>query len=155
MYKNNEYQINTPRHLYLFDADCGPAPFVADINKSAGYNGSFRSALWTGKHLQVTLMTIPAGKDIGLEIHPDLDQLLHITEGQCLVRMGNRKDNLNFRQPAFNEHIIIIPAGTWHNVINTGSMPLKLYSVYAPPAHPWGTVHPTKEIAEAAEMHNY
>ena len=153
MYNFNGYK----RQPYIFDksADYGLKPFVADINKAVGHNDAFRSALWTGQHLQVTLMAVPAGQDIGLEIHPDLDQLLHITEGQCLVQMGDRKDNLYFRQPAFNEYIIIIPAGTWHNVTNTGNMPLKLYSVYAPPAHPWGTVHPTKEIAEAAEMHNY
>jgi len=136
-------------------ADYGAAPFVVDIAKAAAHNDTFRTALWTGNHLQVTLMAIPAGESIGLEMHPDVDQLLHIIEGQGLVQMGGREDELHFRQPAFSDCAVFIPAGTWHNLTNTGSRPLRLYSVYAPPNHPWGTVHQTKEAAEAAEMHRH
>ena len=115
------------------------------------HNDNFRTALWTGNHLQLTLMSIPAGEDIGLEAHPHVDQFLRIEDGHALVQMGNSKDNLYFRQPAFDDFAIIIPAGTWHNVTNIGSKPLKLYSIYAPPNHPWGTIHQTRAIAEAAE----
>ena len=135
--------------------DYGPKPFVVDINKATIHNETFRTALWTGNHLQLTLMNIPAGEDIGLEMHPNVDQFLHIEEGHGLVQMGDRKDNLYFRQPVFDDFAIFIPSGTWHNVTNTGNKPLKLYSIYAPPNHPHGTVHQTKEIAEAAEMHHY
>jgi mannose-6-phosphate isomerase-like protein (cupin superfamily) len=96
-------------------------------------------------------MSIPVGEDIGLEIHPNVDQFLRIEEGQGLTLMGNSKNHLYFRQPVYDDSAIFIPAGTWHNLINTGNKPLKLYSIYAPPNHPWGTIHQTKAIAEAAE----
>ena len=115
------------------------------------YNDTFRTALWTGKHLQLTTMSIPVGGDIGLEVHPDLDQFLRIEDGHGLVQMGNSKDNLYFRQPAYNDYAIFVPAGTWHNLTNMGNKPLKLYSIYAPPSHPFGTVHQTKAIADAEE----
>ena len=99
------------------------------------------------------MMHLKVGEDIGLESHPHVDQFLRIEEGQALVVMGNDAQHLTFRQPAFSGFAIFIPAGTWHNIINTGMTPLKLYSIYAPPNHPKGTVHPTKEIAEQMEGH--
>lgn len=131
--------------------DYGPEPFVIDINEATKQNNTFRTALWTGKHLQLTLMSIEVGEEIGLEIHPELDQFLRIEEGQGLVKMGDRKDRLDFQERVYDDFSIIIPAGKWHNLINTGNIPLKLYSIYAPPQHPKGTVHETKAIAEAAE----
>jgi len=128
--------------------DFGPNPFVVDIHKAAEHNNTFRTALWTGSHLQLTLMSIPAGEDIGLEMHPNVDQFLRVEEGQGLVLMGEAKDRLYFRNSVFPDSAIIVPAGMWHNVINTGNRPLKLYSIYAPPNHPWGTVHQTKAQAE-------
>ncbi|MGL6197542.1 MAG: cupin domain-containing protein [Lachnospiraceae bacterium] len=128
--------------------DFGPNPFVVDIEKATLHNDTFRTALWTGNHLQLTLMSIPVGEDIGLEIHPSVDQFLRVESGQGLVQMGDSQDNLFFRQPVFENSAIFVPAGTWHNVTNTGKEPLKLYVIYAPPNHPWGTVHQTKEIAE-------
>ena len=125
-------------------ADYGPRPFVIDINKATLHNDAFRTALSTGNHLQLTLMSIPAGECIGLEAHPHVDQFLRIEEGQGLVQMGNRQDNLTLMQPVFDDYAIFIPAGTWHNLTNTGKSPLKLYSIYAPPEHPHGTVHQTK-----------
>lgn len=95
-------------------------------------------------------MSLKVGEDIGLEIHPNVDQFLRIEQGQGIVQMGNRKDNLNFVQNVYDDFAIMIPAGTWHNVTNTGNIPLKLYSIYAPPQHPFGTVHVTK--ANALEM---
>lgn len=131
--------------------DYGPEPFVVNIEKATKQNNNFRTALWTGKHLQLTLMSINPGEDIGLEIHPNLDQFIRIEEGQGLVKMGDRKDKLDFQEKVYDDFAFIIPAGKWHNLINTGNRPLKLYSIYAPPQHPKGTVHATKAIAEAAE----
>lgn len=136
---------------YIQLRDYGPEPFVVDIEEAAKQNTNFRLALWTGNHLQVTLMSINVGEDIGLEMHPNLDQFIRIEQGQGIVRMGDRQDRLNFERRVFDDYAFIIPAGTWHNLINTGNVPIKLYSIYAPPQHPRGTVHKTKADAEAAE----
>lgn len=131
--------------------DYGAQPFVVNINEAAKQNNTYRTALWTGPHLQVTLMSINVGDDIGLEVHPDNDQFLRIEQGQGVVRMGPRQDRLTFERQVMDDSAIMVPAGTWHNVINTGNVPLKLYAIYAPPHHPFGTVHATKEIAMAEE----
>ena len=131
--------------------DYGPEPFVVNIEEASKQNNNFRTAIWTGRHLQVTLMSINVGEDIGLEIHPEIDQFIRIEEGQGVVKMGERKDRLNFQRKVYDDFAFIIPAGTWHNLINTGNKPIKLYSIYAPPQHPKGTVHKTKADAEAAE----
>jgi len=96
-------------------------------------------------------MSIAVGEDIGLEMHPNVDQFLRIEDGQGLVRMGDSKKHLYLSQPVFDDFAIFVPAGRWHNLINTGNKPLKLYSIYAPPNHPWGAIHQTKAIAESAE----
>jgi len=132
-------------------SDYGPQPFVVDIEKATSQNNMYRTALWTGKHLQLTLMSIPVRGDIGLEMHPNVDQFIRVEDGQGLVLMGDSEDNLQFRQPVFDGFAVFVPAGTWHNMINTGNKPLKLYTIYGPPNHPWGTIHPTKEIAEEEE----
>jgi mannose-6-phosphate isomerase-like protein (cupin superfamily) len=131
--------------------DYGPQPFVIDIDEAATRNDDFRTALWTGRYLQLTLMSIQPGEDIGLEIHPETDQFVRIEEGRGLVMMGDSADFLGYRQPVKKDVAFIIPAGKWHNLINTGDTPLKLYSIYAPPQHLRGTVHRTKAEAEAAE----
>lgn len=128
--------------------DYGPCPFVINIEEAAKRNNYFRLALWTGKYLQLTLMSIDVGSDIGLEMHPDVDQFIRIEQGQGLVLMGNSPDNLTFRAKVCDDYAIFIPAGTWHNLVNIGPVPIKLYSIYAPPEHPHGTVHKTKEDAE-------
>lgn len=135
--------------------DYGPEPFAVDIEAATEQNNAFRRALWTGSHLQLTLMSIKPGEDIGLEIHPELDQFIRVEEGQGIVMMGDRKDALNFRRNVYDNIAFIIPAGKWHNLINTGNTNLKLYSIYAPPQHPRGTVHMTKAQAQAAEVHGY
>ena len=124
--------------------DYGPEPYVVDIEEATRQNDTFRTALWTGNHLQLTLMSIAVGDDIGLEMHPNTDQFLRIEQGRGLVKMGQSKDKLDFQQVVSNGYAIFVPAGTWHNVINTGARPLKLYSIYAPPQHPEGTVQRTK-----------
>lgn len=131
--------------------DNGANPFVIDINEASKQNNNYRTTLWTGKHLQLTLMSINPEEDIGLEIHPDVDQFLRIEQGQGIAQMGKSKDNLTFKKDVNDDSAIFIPAGTWHNVTNTGSTPLKLYSIYTPPNHPFGTIHPTKADAMAAE----
>ncbi|MCK8818078.1 cupin domain-containing protein [Natroniella sulfidigena] len=128
--------------------DYGPCPFVINIEAATKQNDYYRVALWTGEYLQLTLMSIEAGDDIGLEVHPDHDQFIRIERGQGIVVMGDRRDQLNFQERVYNGSAIFIPADKWHNVINTGRRPLKLYSIYAPPEHPRGTVHETKEDAE-------
>lgn len=134
--------------------DYGPEPFVVNITEATKQNNTFRTALWTGNHLQLTLMSVEVGESIGLEVHPNTDQFIRIEEGQGLVNMGDRKDMLDFQEKVYDDFAIIIPAGKWHNIINTGKKPLKLYSIYAPPQHPKGTVHETKAIAEAAEKNH-
>jgi mannose-6-phosphate isomerase-like protein (cupin superfamily) len=133
-------------------SDHGNYPFVINLQNAALCNDYFRRTLWTGEHLQLTLMSIPVRSDIGLERHPHLEQLLYIEHGQGFVMMGKSKDYLNFQQQLGEGSGIIVPANTWHNLINTGNTEIKLFSIYAPPQHPFGTVHKTK--AEAAE-HEY
>ena len=128
--------------------DYGPNPFVVDIEKATLENSYYRTALWTGKYLQLTLMSINPGDDIGLEVHPDHDQFIRIERGRGIVMMGDSSDNLSYRQRVEDDYAILIPAGKWHNLVNTGREPLKLYSIYAPPEHPFGTVHITKKDAQ-------
>lgn len=124
--------------------DYGPYPFVMNIEEAAMQNEYFRTTLWTGEHLQLTLMTVPLGESIGLERHLNIDQFLRLEQGQDVVEMGLTKDHLDFKCPVEEDDAIIVPAGYWHNIINTGMVPIKLYSIYAPPKHPFGTIHRTK-----------
>ena len=134
--------------------DYGPNPFVINIDEATDENNTFRTALWTGTDLQVTLMNIDIGDDIGLEVHETGDQFIRIEEGQGLVKMGDSKDKLDFQKMIYEDYAIMIPAGKWHNIINTGNKPLKLYAIYAPPEHASGTVHQTKADAELAEQNS-
>ena len=148
----NYYHPHMPPHQPSAPiTDFGPYPFVTDIPKATLANDYYRSALWTGQYLQTTLMSIPVGEDIGLEIHTDTDQFLRIEQGSGLVQMGNSRDNLYYAQQVFDDFAVFVPAGTWHNITNTGNVPLKLYSIYAPPHHPHGTIHQTKAIADMME----
>ncbi|MFD3257809.1 cupin domain-containing protein [Paenibacillus lentus] len=127
--------------------DYGPNPFVVNIEQVTEQNNTYRTALWTGNHLQLTVMSINVGDDIGLEVHPATDQFIRIEEGQGVVEMGNSKDKLDFVKEVYEDYAIIVPAGKWHNLTNTGNKPLKIYVIYAPPEHPHGTVHKTKKDA--------
>lgn len=133
--------------------DYGPEPFAVNINEATIQNDTFRTAIWTGNHLQLTLMSMNPGEEIGLEMHPDVDQFIRIEQGEGVVRMGDTEELLDFEANVYDDFIFIIPAGKWHNLYNTGDTQLKLYSLYAPPNHPHSTVHETKADAEAAE-HN-
>ncbi len=131
--------------------DYGKQPFVVDIEDFTTSNTNFRTAVWTGEHLQMTLMSIPVDGEIGLEIHTDTDQFLRIEQGKTRVYMGDSEDNLDFEEEAEEDFAIFIPAGKWHNIVNTGDEEVKIYSIYAPSHHPFGTIHETKEIADEAE----
>lgn len=130
--------------------DNGPAPLVTNIEKDTIENSNYRTTLWTGNKSQVTLMSIEPGHDIGLEIHNDNDQFLRIEQGSAAVSMGANVDDMQEWQ-AGDGDAIIVPAGTWHNLVSCGDVALKIYSIYSPSHHPHGTVHVTKEDAEAAE----
>lgn len=129
-------------------ADHGKQPYVVQVEKATLANKHFRRTIWTGEHLQMTYMSIPPGGDIGLEVHPENDQFLRIEQGTGRVQMGPSKDDLSFTRRAGEDYVILVPAGTWHNVTNTGKVDLKLYALYGPPDHVPGTVHPTQEDAE-------
>ncbi len=146
---SDDYIIN-PRHPKkpIRLRDYGPSPFVVNIEAATKQNDFFLIALWTGEYLQLTLMSINIGDDIGLEVHEDHDQFIRIERGQGVVVMGDSRDQLDFRENFYEDYAIFIPAGKWHNIINTGNTPLKLYSIYAPPEHPRDTVYETKEDAE-------
>ena len=112
--------------------DHGAEPTVLNIESHTLANENFRTALWTGSNLQVTLMAIPAGGDVGLEQHHDIDQFLRLEEGTARVMMGDSEDNLDFVREVSDDYAILVPAGKWHNIVNTGDKPLKVYSIYAP-----------------------
>jgi len=139
------FKLNEWNTLNKHDAvDHGRQPYVVDINRAAKQNDTYRTAIWTGEYLQVTLMSIDVGDDVGLEVHSDVDQFLRIEEGEGLVQMGKSEDQLTFVRDVKDDSAIMVPAGYWHNLTNTGNTSLKLYSIYAPPEHPFGTVHRTK-----------
>jgi mannose-6-phosphate isomerase-like protein (cupin superfamily) len=110
-------------------------PLDADIVQLARGNDAFRREIATGEHSQVVAMTIPPGEEIGEEVHEENDQLLVFIDGRG------------------EAVLVLVPAGTRHNFINTGDEPLRLVTVYAPPEHAPGTVHQTKAEADAAEHH--
>lgn len=134
--------------------DQGPVPFVTDIESMTLDNDTFRTAVWTGTHLQLTVMSIAPGDDIGLEVHEDGDQFLRVESGRGRVQMGPAKGDLSFDREVADDDVVLVPAGAWHNVTNIGQEPLKVYALYGPPEHPRGTVHPTHEDAEADEHHH-
>jgi len=151
----NNYWRDSQRNMGRELRDIGPAPFAANLERITQMNPNFRTAIWTGKYLQLTVMSLKAGESIGFEMHPDLDQLLYIVSGNGLVRMGTRRDVMSVTERLGEGFAFIVPAGTWHNLTNTGRRPLKLFSVYAPPQHPRGTVHVTKAESDAAEAYDH
>lgn len=129
-------------------SDQGPKPYVVDVEKLTLENTNFRTTEWTGSFLQMTTMSIPPGGEVGLEKHDDHDQFLRIEQGSATVLMGDSKDNLDFEKAAEDDFAIFVPAGKWHNILNSGNEDLKLYSLYGPPDHKHGTMHPTKKDAD-------
>jgi mannose-6-phosphate isomerase-like protein (cupin superfamily) len=123
--------------------------YVGHLEKDAVKNKFFRRVLFTGKHNQLVLMCLQPKEDIGNEVHPNVDQFFRIEEGKAKF-VFNRKEE----HEVGAGDAVVVPAGTFHNVINASATePLHLYTIYSPPNHPDGTVHKTKADALAAEHH--
>ncbi|WMC93627.1 cupin domain-containing protein [Kineothrix sp. MB12-C1] len=138
----------------FFNSDCcdtydnidqGPKPFVTNLRQDTLENTNFRTARWTCKNMQLTLMSVPVDSDIGMDVHDTSDQFFYIERGSALVIMGNCPDCLNYQAHVYENYSILVPAGTWHNVINTGPDKLKMFSIYAPALHPYGTIYETRD----------
>jgi mannose-6-phosphate isomerase-like protein (cupin superfamily) len=125
--------------------------WVGDIERATIDNSTFRTVVFTGDHTQLTVMRLAPGEDIGREAHHDRDQFLRIEEGRARVELGRTEDTIDETHDVGDDWAVIVPAGVWHNLVNTGTGDLKLYSLYSPPEHPPDTVHDTKADAEAAE----
>jgi mannose-6-phosphate isomerase-like protein (cupin superfamily) len=121
--------------------------FVDNIGSMTEKNSNFRRVLYTGKHLQLVLMSIERGQDIGEEVHPDRDQFFRVETGKGEVWIDGNKTRIE------GEFAVVVPAGARHNIKNTGEEPLKVYTLYGPPEHADGTVHTTKADAMASEEH--
>ena len=129
--------------------DIGPQPQSFDLEQATLENGNYRTVVWSGRYLQITLMSIPVGGDIGLESHPDTDQFLRLDAGRGRVQMGPAKDQLTFDREVSDGWCILVPAGTWHNVTNIGDEPMQIYAIYAPAHHKPGKIHKSFEEGEA------
>lgn len=122
--------------------------FDQDIIEVAKANDLFRKVIKTGPHIQVVLMSIPPKGEIGNEVHEDVDQVLLFVSGTGEAAVGGEKKTIG------TNHLVFVPQGTWHNFINTGDTDLRLVTFYSPPQHQDGTIHKTKEEADAAEHHH-
>ena len=116
--------------------------YCDDIERVTTGNEDFRRVLYTGKHLQLVLMTLRPGEEIGEEVHDDRDQFFRIEEGQGEVRIDGAANKVE------DDFAVIVPAGARHNVVNTGDAPLRFYTLYGPPEHKDGVVHKDKAQAE-------
>jgi len=123
--------------------------YFGSIEKQTLKNKYFRQVLFTGKHSQLVVMSLKAGEEIGNEVHQNVDQFFRIEKGRFKFVLNNGKET----HVARNGDAVIVPAGTWHNVINLSKGKSKLYTIYSPPNHPAGTIHKTKKDAEKAERH--
>ena len=123
--------------------------YVGPIENQTLENNYFRQVLFTGKHCQLVVMCLQPGEEIGNEIHADVDQFFRIEQGQAKFVFNGTEEHI-----VKNGEAVVVPAGTYHNVINAlKTKALKLYTVYSPPNHPDGTIHKTKAEAEEAEKH--
>jgi mannose-6-phosphate isomerase-like protein (cupin superfamily) len=125
--------------------------WVGDIERATLDNETFRTVLFSGEHTQLTVMRLGPGEDIGREAHDHVDQFFRIEQGSARVELSAEEDRVDETHDVSDDWAVIVPAGVWHNVVNTGDGELKLYSLYSPPEHPDGTVHRTKAEAEEAE----
>ncbi|MCC7304190.1 cupin domain-containing protein [bacterium] len=125
--------------------------FVSNIVNDTLQNKNFRKVLYTGTYMQLVVMSLQPGEEIGVEVHPNVDQFFRVEEGLATVIINGEE------QIIVDDDVVIVPAGAEHNIINTGTEVVKLYTIYAPPNHPEGTIHATKadaDAAEAAEHHS-
>jgi len=121
--------------------------FVGDIEKLTEENENFRKVLYTGQYMQLVLMSLNPGEEIGEEVHDDRDQFFRIEEGSGEIVIDG------VANPVEDDFAVIVPAGAKHNVRNTGKEPLRLYTIYGPPEHVDSTVHATKAEADASHEH--
>ncbi len=147
----NEKEVSERVKEEIVFKDYGGQPLVINIEDYTLENETFRTAIWTGEYLQLTVMSIPVGGEVGLEVHHDIEQFLRVEAGEAQVLMGDSKDNLDFVKNAADDEVVLVPAGKWHNLVNIGDTPLKLYSIYAKPEHKFGTVHKDKAESDADE----
>lgn len=133
-------------------SDIGPDPNVFDLESATVENPNYRTVAWSGKYLQLTLMSIPVGASIGLEAHPETDQFLRVDAGRGQALMGPAEDELTFQQDVEDGWAVMVPAGTWHDVVNTGDEPLRLYVIYAPVHHSAARIHATAVDAQRDEQ---
>jgi mannose-6-phosphate isomerase-like protein (cupin superfamily) len=124
--------------------------FAGNIEDLTLKNKYFRQVLFTGKHAQLVVMCLQPGEEIGNEVHDHVDQFFRLEQGQAKFVFGNGEEHVVGASDA-----VVVPAGTYHNVINISDTELKLYTVYSPPNHPDGTVHKNKAEAEEAEKHEH
>ena len=129
--------------------DIGPEPQSFNLEQATVANSNYRTVAWSGRYSQLTLMSIPEGDDIGLEMHPETDQFLRLEAGRGRVQMGRTRDKLEFDQEVSDGSCILVPAGSWHNVTNIGDEPMQLYAIYAPAHHKPGKIHATAAAAAA------
>ena len=125
------------------------AGYHADIEKKTLENENFREVHFTGTKSQLVLMSLKPGEDIGLETHDDIDQFFRVESGTGKAIVGGEEYAVE------DGSAVVVPAGEEHNVVNTGSETLKLYTIYTPPEHPDGTIHKTKAEAEAYEQEHH
>ena len=121
--------------------------YCDNIEKATVENQDFRHVLYTGEHLQLVLMTLQPGDEIGEEVHPDRDQFFRIEEGEGVIDIDGKENRVE------DDFAVIVPAGARHNVRNTGSAPLRLYTIYGPPEHRDQVVQSTKEEADRRHPH--
>lgn len=130
----------------------GGEPWVLDIEEATVANVHYRIEQWTGKYMQMVLMSIKPGEEIDLEIHENHDQFIRIEQGEARILMGKTKEDLSFDETVQDDWAIFIPAGYYHNVKNIGEEDLKIYTIYTPKEHPEGTLHSTYKEAQAAHQ---
>ena len=148
MFKNQCNEGQNPSSPMI---DQGTKPAVINIKEATKINKNFRTTLWTGDFLQLTVMCINPGNEIGAEMHSNVDQFIRVEQGMASVMFGCSEYTLTQKACIDSEYAIIIPAGVWHNIVNTGDIPLKVYSIYAPIQLPYNTIHITKADALKAE----
>jgi mannose-6-phosphate isomerase-like protein (cupin superfamily) len=126
------------------------AGYVGNIEELTEQNQNFRQVVFTASHSQLVVMSLKPGEDIGEEVHPNVDQFFRIEEGEGKVVIDGVESTIG------EGSAVVVPAGSGHNVINTSQTEdLKLYTIYSPPNHPDGTIHKTKEEAEAYEASSH
>ena len=141
-----------PNPVQAPDADIGSAGdakkgFVADIEELTTENTNFRQVLYTGGHLQLVLMSLEPGEEIGEEVHSGIDQFIRVEQGQGQAIINGTRHDIE------DDDAVVVPAGARHNVVNTGDGPLRLYTVYGPPEHRDGVVRATRPEALATDDH--